>query len=95
MGSEGGEAASRRTLREDFWSGLEVTPGAAAGVRSRITMDGDGEASGSNPVVIAARETVTRSSPLLSRACESKRGTARVEMTGKEMVGSLARWGKF
>jgi hypothetical protein len=49
MGSEGGEAVSRgtlgedlRSLGEDLRSGLEATPGAAAGVRSRI-MTGEGE----------------------------------------------------
>jgi hypothetical protein len=42
MGSESGEVASRGTLGEDFRRGLEVTPAAAAGVRSRITMTRDG-----------------------------------------------------
>jgi DNA-binding winged helix-turn-helix (wHTH) protein len=42
MGSESGEAVSRGTLGDELWSGLEVTPAAEAGVRSRITMTRDG-----------------------------------------------------
>uniref|UniRef100_A0A0A8YUM6 Uncharacterized protein n=1 Tax=Arundo donax TaxID=35708 RepID=A0A0A8YUM6_ARUDO len=40
MGSDGGEAAPRRTLGDDLRSGLEAAPAAAAGVRSMITMPG-------------------------------------------------------
>ena len=79
MGSEGGEASSRGTLGEDIWSGLEVTSGAAAGVRSRITMAGDGE-----PLdrtlqrsPHARRDGYERLSAPLSRVSQTKLGERR------------------
>ena len=75
MGSEGGEASSRGTLGEDIWSGLEVTPG----VRSRITMAGDGE-----PLdrtlqrsPHARRDGYERLSAPLSRVSQTKLGERR------------------
>lgn len=67
MGSEGGEAASRGTLVVDLRIGLEATPGAAAGVRARITMTGNGEPlDWIEPAATAGLETATNSSPTVT-----------------------------